>query len=253
MRIRKDKLSLARFQNTSGRNNPNQKKCASIVNLDTPKTLKQLRSFMGCIHHLIKFTPNLATLSEPLRPLLSKSNLKSQTKLDWKPIHTDAFNKIKEAIKPITKNRLFDVNCPTRVRCDASKKGLGACLEQFVNSTWYPIAYASRFLNNLEQRYSINELELLAVDWALEPFRYYLYGSHFILQTDHQALLSALKENRGNKTYQSRLTRWVDRLLPFHFSVEHIPGQNTGFADYISGNTSSDAPPPSEKRQKLCR
>ena len=99
----------------------------------------------------------------------------------------------------------------------------------------------------MEQRYSTSELELLAVVWALEHFKYYLYGSHFTLQTDHQALLSALKENRGNKTYQSRLTRWVDRLLPFHFSVERIPGKNMGFADYLSRNTSSDAPPPSDK------
>ena len=153
---------------------PNNKKCESIVNLDTRKTPKQLRSFMGCIYDLIKFTPNLATLSEPLRPLLSKSNLKSQNKLDWKTLYTEAFNKIKEAIKSITENRLVDVNCPTRVRCDASTKGLEACLEQFVNSTWHPIAYASRFLNNLEQRYSTNELELLAVVWALEHFKYCL-------------------------------------------------------------------------------
>ena len=206
---------------------------------------------MGCIHHLIKFRPNLATLSEPLRPLLSKSNLKSQNKLDRKTLHTEAFNKIKEAIKSITENRLFDVKCPTRVRCDANKKGLGACLEQSVNSTRYPIAYASRFLNNLEQRYSTNELEILAVVWALEHFKYYLYGSHFTLQTDHQALLSALNENRGNKTYQSRLTRWVDRLLPFHFSVEHIPGKNMGFADYLSRNPSSDAPPPQTETKTL--
>ena len=127
------------------------------------------------------------------------------------------------------------------------KKGLGVCLAQFVNSTWYPIAYVSRFLNNFEQRYSTNELELLAVVWALEHFKYYLYGSHFTLQTDLQALLSALKENRGNKTYQSHLTRLVDRLLPFHFSVEHIPGKNMGFADYLSRNPSSDAPPPSDR------
>ena len=99
----------------------------------------------------------------------------------------------------------------------------------------------------MEQRYSTNELELLAVVWALEHFKYYLYGAQFTLQTDHKALLSALKENRGNKTYQSRLTRWVDRLLPFHFAIEHIPGKNMGFADYLSRNPSSDPPPPSDR------
>ena len=61
---------------------PTKKKCESINKLDTPKTLKQLRSFTGCIHHLIKFTLRLAELSEPLRPLLSKNNTKAQNKLD---------------------------------------------------------------------------------------------------------------------------------------------------------------------------
>ena len=74
----------------------------------------------------------------------------------------------------------------------------------------------------------MNIAELLAVVWSLEHFKYYLIGSHFTLQTDHQALISALKINRGNKTYHSRLTRWVDRLLPFHFKVENIAGKKHG-------------------------
>ena len=111
-------------------------------------------------------------------------------------------------------------------------------MEQKHGQIWKPVAYASRFLNRLEERYSTNELELLAIVWALEHFKYYLYGNKFTLQTDHQALLSALKNNRGNKTYQSRLSRWVDRLLPFNFTIEHIPGKNMGFADYLSRNPS---------------
>ena len=173
---------------------PSKPKCGAILALDPPKTLKQLRSFMGCIHHLIKFIPNLAELSEPLRPLLSKANTKAQNKLDWKENHTEAFKKIKIKIQNITENKHFDTKKQTRVRCDASKKGLGACLEQKYENTWKPVAYASRFLNNLEERYSTNELELLAVVWSLEHFKYYIYGSHFIHQTDHQALLTALKK-----------------------------------------------------------
>ena len=194
---------------------------------------------MGSIHHLVKFIPNLATLSTPLRPLLTKSTQKTPRKLEWEDKHTSAFNRIKEAIKTIVEQKHFDIKCQTRVNCDASKEGLGACLEQKQNNTWQHIAYASRFLNTNEQRYSINELELLAVVWSLEHFKYYLFGSHFTLQTDHQALLSALKNNRGNKTYQSRLTRWVDRLQPFHFKVEHIAGKNMGFSDYLSRHPNS--------------
>ena len=81
--------------------------------------------------------------------------------------------------------------------------------------------------------------------WSLEHFKYYLCRYRFELQTD-QALLSALKNNRGNKTYQSRLIKWVDRLLPFTFKVSHIPGKHMGFADYFSIYPMSAAPPISE-------
>ena len=36
------------------------------------------------------------------------------------------------------------------------------------------------------------------------------------------------------KTFSSRLTRWVDRLLPFDFEITHAPGRVLGFADYLS-------------------
>ena len=51
-----------------------------LITLDTPKTLKQLRSFMGSIRHLTKFIPNLAEFSEPLRPLLKKENVSASNK-----------------------------------------------------------------------------------------------------------------------------------------------------------------------------
>ena len=230
---------------------PTKRKTDAIIKMEPPKTLKQLRSLMGSIHHLQKFIPNLSTISAPLRPLLSHKEKIKNSKLEWNEEHTKSFQQIKNAITKIIDNKHFDTNRPTRVRCDASKEGLGACLEQNYNNNWHPIACASRFLNTNEQKYSIKELELLSVVWSLEHFKYYLYGSRFTLQTDHQALLSALKDNRGNKTYQSRLTRWVDRLLPFNFSVEHIAGKNMGVADYFSRHPTSAATPISKEDENF--
>ena len=220
-------------------------KTEAITKLDNPKTLKQLRSFLGSVHHLTKFIPNLAKLSEPLRPLLKKNPDAKNNKLDWNDEHSTAFNNIKAKIHQIIENKHFDTTKQTRVKCDASAKGLGACIEQKHENEWHTIAFASRFLNKHESRYSTNELELLAVVWSLEHFKHYLFGTEFTLQTDHRALLTALNENRGNKTYQSRLTRWVDRLLPFNFNLEHIPGKNMGFADYLSRHPKNNPPPPS--------
>ena len=78
------------------------------------------------------------------------------------------------------------------------------------------IAFAIAFLINNESRYCTNGLELLEVVWAL---KLYLYGTEFILQTNHRSLLTALKGNRGNRSYQSPLARWVDRLLPLNFKL----------------------------------
>ena len=88
---------------------------------------------------------------------------------------------------------------------------------------------------------SVNELELLGVLWSVEYFKNYLFGKSFTIITDHQALLSIKKEHRSNKSYNSLLTRWVDRLLPFDFNIEHMPGAEMGLVDYISRQTNQEA------------
>ena len=204
-------------------------KSKAIKDLPIPKNLKELRSFFGSINQYIKFVPNLASLGSPLRPLLNKKSI-----FQWNDDHTKAFEKIKEEIVNLTENTHFDVKRKTRVKTDASHNGLGASLEQLHGNDWKTISFASRFLNPHESKYSTNELELLGVVWAVEHYKNYLYGSDFEAITDHKAILSALSPNHGNKTYHSRLTRWVDRLLPFNFSIKHIAGKDMGFTDLIS-------------------
>ena len=88
----------------------------------------------------------------------------------WKEENEKAFRNIIAAIKNITKNRHFVSNIETRIICNASREGIGAALEQETPDGWATIAYASRFLNSCEQKYSVNEIELLAAVWAIEHF-----------------------------------------------------------------------------------
>ena len=74
--------------------------------------------------------------------------------------------------------------------------------------------------------------------WAIEHFKNFVYGVKFHVISDHKALSSVLRPNRGNETFSSRLTRWVDRLLPFDFEVAHAPGRVLDFADYLSRHPS---------------
>ena len=50
-----------------------------------------------------------------------------------------------------------------------------------------------------------------------------------------------MKEHRSKKSFNIRLTRWVDRLLPFDFNIEHIPGAEMGLVDYISRQSNQEA------------
>ena len=124
------------------------------------------------------------------------------------------------------------------VTTDASKTGLGITLWQKQDDgNIKPIVYGSRYLNDTEKNYSIRNLELLAVVWGLEKFRFYLYGKNVYLYTDHQALKPLIKRNRCNKQYSARLTRWLDRLAHFGIAIQHIAGSNLKFTYYLCRNS----------------
>ena len=90
-------------------------KTDSILNLKPPNTIKQLLSLMGSIHQLIKFIPNLASLLDPIRPLLKKENI-TNNKVQWLDSHTTALNKIKAEISKITEKKHFDKKRNTRLK-----------------------------------------------------------------------------------------------------------------------------------------
>ena len=58
----------------------------------------------------------------------------------------------------------------------------------------------------------------------------YLYGTEFVLQTDHQPLLYV---NRA-KFINDRIMRWAMFLQNYRFRVEAIKGSDNHGADYLS-------------------
>lgn len=86
----------------------------------------------------------------------------------------------------------FDLQSPTFVTCDASNTAICAVLSQLQGGTERPVAFASRSLTPTEQKYSVVEREALSCIWACEQWHMYLYGRHFTLQTDSQALTALL-------------------------------------------------------------
>jgi hypothetical protein len=67
---------------------------------------------------------------------------------------------------------------------DTGPTGIGAVVAQLQGGSWRVIAYASRCLTNVERRYS--QTEDVALVWACERFKLYVYDPKFELETDHK-------------------------------------------------------------------
>ena len=218
---------------------PNEEKIEAIQKLNPSKNTKELKSFLGAIQYMAKFLPKLSERTDRLRKLLKKNE-----PWNWEEEKQKDFEKIKQMLTEGPCLAHYAKDKDNIVTTDASTTGLGITLWQKQDDgNKKPIAYGSRYLNETEKKYSIGELELLAVVWGLEKFRFYLYGKKVYLYTDHQALEPLIKQNRCNKQYSARLTRWLERLTHFDISIQHIASSNLKFTDYLSRNPVGGAAP----------
>ena len=71
----------------------NTKKILDIQNADPPKSVAEVRSFLGMVTYVSRFIPNMVTIAEPLRRLT-----KSKEPWEWGQEQSDAFEKLKECL-----------------------------------------------------------------------------------------------------------------------------------------------------------
>lgn len=207
---------------------PDPAKTAAVQEMPEPTTVTELRSFLGMVNQLGKFIPHLAEKDKPLRDLLSKRNC-----WVWGEAQATAFRELKENLTSTPVLALYDANKPIKVSADASSYGLGAVLLQQENNDWRPVAYASRSLTPVEQRYAQVEKEALGLTWACERFRDFLIGQYFEMETDHKPLLSLLGAQELD-ILPPRIQRFRMRLMRYSYKISHVPGKSLWTADVLS-------------------
>ena len=160
---------------------PDQEKIQGISEMTPPQMKQELQSFLGAVNYLQMFVPHLSLNTEPLCALLKKENC-----FAWDENTNTCFQKIKSQLQKalLRPLRYYARTKSVTLQCDASLKGLGACIIQ----DGQPIAFASKSLMDTETHYANIKRELLAIIYGCEKFHMYLYRRTFIVETDHKPL-----------------------------------------------------------------
>jgi len=216
---------------------PDPKKIQAIRLIAPPETLKELKRFLGLTSYYRKFIRDYAKIAKPLTNLTRGENAQvSARKSKNVPITLDsealqAFESLKELLTSPEILCFPDFNKPFNLTTDASNLAIGAVLSQGEIGSDKPIAFISRSLKKAEENYATNEKEMLAIVWALDNLRSYLYGAKKIkIYTDHQPLTYSL----GNRNYNAKLKRWKARIEEYNHELIYKPGKSNFVADALS-------------------
>lgn len=191
----------------------------------TPRSVRDVRAFLGTAGYYRKFIRNFSAIAAPLSELT-----KDSVKFEWAAPHEQAFCQLKAAIAQGPVLILPDPSLPFVVHTDASGFAVGAVLQQDQGKGLQPIAFLSKKMADAETRYPVHEQELLAIIQALTAWRHYLHGSKFVVRTDHKSL----QFFQTQPMLSGRQARWKDLLANFDFDIEYVEGKANVVADGLS-------------------
>jgi hypothetical protein len=140
----------------------------------------------------------------------------------WDPIHQQAFDNIKAAIAKETVLAYLDFSKPFEIYTDTSSTQLGAVITQDNK----PIAFFSMKLSETQQKYSVTEIELLAIVETLKEFKGMLWGQDIKVYTNHKNLTRDALGLTSDRVYHWRLL--LDEYAP---KIVYIKGIHNTVVD----------------------
>ena len=200
-----------------------------------PKSIEDLRSFLGLCGYYRKFIKDYGKIVSPLEEACkekwNKKRTKKMTPLVWNEELDKSFRNLKVALTSAPVLAFPSKNGRFILDTDASHDCIGAVLSQMQGSEEKVIAYASRKLSQSERQYCITRKELLSVYYFVTYFKHYLLGRHFTVRTDHRSLCWLLNWKDPNT---SQYCRWRQELEIYDMEVQYRRGEKHINADAMS-------------------
>jgi hypothetical protein len=188
---------------------PQSNEVQAIFTIELPTGVKQLRHFLGMVQY---HRDHWARRSKMLAPLTSLVGECGQTKISkakgtkkvpwhWDEVHQRAFDHVKATIAKDIVWPIQTIQKSLRfTQTDTSSKQLGAVITQDNG----PIVFFHWKLSNTQCKYSITEIELLAIVKTLKEFKGMLWGKNIKVLTDHANLMRDALGLTLDRVYQWR-------------------------------------------------
>nr|ABA96940.1 retrotransposon protein, putative, Ty3-gypsy subclass [Oryza sativa Japonica Group] len=193
----------------------------SVTEWTPPRTVTQVRSFLGLAGYYRRFIENFSKIAKPMTQLLKK-----EEKFIWSAECNRSFEELKRRLVSAPVLTLPDQTKDFQVYCDASRQGLGCVLMK----DGKVVSYASRQLRSHEGNYPTHDLELAAVVHALKIWRHYLIGNRCEVYTDHKSLKYIFTQPDLNL----RQRRWLELIKDYDMGIHYHPGKANVVADALS-------------------
>ena len=212
---------------------PQSNKVQAMLAINPPKNVKELRRFLGMIQYYRDIWAKRSEMLAPLTDLVGKCGQTKTTKAKgtkkapwhWSEVHQKAFDDAKATIAKEVVLAYPDYSKVFEIYTDASSKQLGSVITQDNR----PLAFFSRKLSDTQQRYSVTEIELLAIVETLKEFKGMLWGQQVKVYTDH---LNLMRDALGLTS--DRVYRWRLLLEEYGPEIVYIKGIHNTVADAIS-------------------
>ncbi|KAJ4958317.1 hypothetical protein NE237_025428 [Protea cynaroides] len=183
-------------------------KIEAIVKWKAPKSVAEIRCFLGLVGYYRRFVEDYSRIVVPLTSLTKKGE-----KFVWTDKCEKSFQTLKARLISAPILIIPIPGQPFILYTDASGLGLGCVLMQGEQV----IAYASRQLKTHEKNYPTHDLELAAVVHAVKIWRHYLYGEKFQIKSDCKSLTYLFNQKELNM----RQRRWLELLKDYDYDIQY--------------------------------
>ena len=195
---------------------PDPEKVSVVKDWSPPKSVTEVRSFIGLLNYYRRFIKDFTKIALPLLELTKK-----EKEFKWDAACQESFDNLKIALISSPVLIMPDYEKEFHIWPDASQYAVGGVLTQKKEESHQPIAFYSSKLSPAEQKYSTTERELYAMLLCLRKFRCYVEGREIKIHTDHRPLTWA----KGLKDPKPRIWSWLEEIEYFLPQIEYVPGE----------------------------